>query len=177
MLFAKSMCMRCLGTSMRRGAPIVACSKLLFVLSGLSACVLGTACVKHLASCAALSLPTSVQQGQVGVHAVHAGVGVPVTFTPCVSEGLTAFLLDLWYPFVFTRSLCRYLRALAVTAQVSHLNDRSAPENSEGSHDLSLPERFRDAYSWMDVRHGRGRVAPVLPQRSRGDTPHELTFA
>ena len=75
-------------------APIVACSKLLFVPSGPSACVLRTACVKHLASCAAPSLPTSVQQGQAGVHAVHADVDEPVTFTPCVSEGLTAFLLD-----------------------------------------------------------------------------------
>ena len=79
---------------MRRGAPIVACSNLLFVSSGPSACVLRTACVKHFASCAAPSWLTSVQQGQVGVHAVHAGVDVPVTFTPCVSEGLTAFLLD-----------------------------------------------------------------------------------
>ena len=68
---------------MRQGAPIVAYSELLFVLSGPSVCMLRTACVKYLASCAAPSLPKSVQQGQVGVHSVHIGVGVPVTFMPC----------------------------------------------------------------------------------------------
>ena len=74
MLFAKSMRMRCLGACMRRGAPVAACSKLLLVLFKRSACcMLCTACVKHFASCAAPSVPTSVQHGHVGVHEAHGG--------------------------------------------------------------------------------------------------------
>ena len=79
-----------------------------------------------------------MQQGQVDVHAVHAGVCAPVTFAPCVSEGLKAFFLDLCDPF-----------CLDVLALPIHMRTCS----------------YRAGFAIVVIKHRQkiGRVATTLP--------------